>query len=119
MPVPDHDVQAHGAPRLLLHRRQDLAAQFIIAGSRLRCAAGQIGDGLQQVGTRHDSDQRVAAEHGQALDALLLHNLHNVLEGLLLGGRVRDHELVAAHALYWYVLAVAFAAVWFVVYVTK
>jgi cytochrome c oxidase subunit 3 len=37
----------------------------------------------------------------------------------VLGGRVRDHELVAAHTLYWYVLAVAFVAVWFVVYVTK
>lgn len=37
----------------------------------------------------------------------------------VLGGRVRDQELVVAHALYWYVLAVAFAAVWFVVYVTK
>lgn len=36
-----------------------------------------------------------------------------------LGGRVRDQEIVAAHALYWYVLAAAFAAVWFVVYVTK
>jgi cytochrome c oxidase subunit 3 len=37
----------------------------------------------------------------------------------VLGGRVRDHEVVAAHALYWYVVAVAFVAVWFVVYVTK
>jgi heme/copper-type cytochrome/quinol oxidase subunit 3 len=37
----------------------------------------------------------------------------------VLGGRVRDHELVVAHALYWYVLTAAFAAVWFVVYVTK
>jgi cytochrome c oxidase subunit 3 len=37
----------------------------------------------------------------------------------VLGGQVRDHELVAAHTLYWYVLAVAFVAVWFVVYVTK
>ena len=37
----------------------------------------------------------------------------------VLGGRVRDQELVVSHALYWYVLAVAFAAVWFVVYVTK
>lgn len=36
-----------------------------------------------------------------------------------LGGRLRDTETVAAHALYWYVLTVAFTAVWFVVYVTK
>jgi hypothetical protein len=36
-----------------------------------------------------------------------------------LGGRLRDQEVVAAHALYWYVLSAAFAAVWFVVYVTK
>jgi heme/copper-type cytochrome/quinol oxidase subunit 3 len=36
-----------------------------------------------------------------------------------LGGRVSDREVVAAHALYWYVLATAFSAVWFVVYVTK
>ena len=36
-----------------------------------------------------------------------------------LGGRMDDRELVAAHALYWYVLAVAFSAVWLVVYVTK
>lgn len=37
----------------------------------------------------------------------------------VLGGRLADHELVAAHALYWYVLTAVFCAVWFVVYVTK
>lgn len=36
-----------------------------------------------------------------------------------LGGRLGDAELIAANALYWYFLAAAFAAVWFVVYVTK
>ena len=36
-----------------------------------------------------------------------------------LGGRTDDRELVAAHALYWYFVAAAFSAVWFVVYVTK
>ncbi len=36
-----------------------------------------------------------------------------------LGGRSRDREIVAAHAMYWYFLAAAFAAVWFVIYVTK
>ena len=35
-----------------------------------------------------------------------------------LGGR-SDRPLVAAHALYWYFVAAAFSAVWFVVYVTK
>ncbi len=37
----------------------------------------------------------------------------------VLGGRLSDNELVAAHALHWYVLTAAFCAVWFVVYVTK
>ena len=36
-----------------------------------------------------------------------------------LGGRLQETELIAAHALYWYFVAAAFAAVWFVVYVTK
>lgn len=36
-----------------------------------------------------------------------------------LAGRVADHEVFAAHALYWYFLAASFAAVWFVVYVQK
>ena len=36
-----------------------------------------------------------------------------------LGGREREVELVSAHALYWYFAAAAYAAVWFVVYVTK
>ena len=36
-----------------------------------------------------------------------------------LGGRTTDRELVSAHALYWYVLSAGFAALWFVVYVTK
>ncbi len=36
-----------------------------------------------------------------------------------LGGRSQDHEIVAAHAMYWYVLAAAFSAVWLIVYVTK
>jgi heme/copper-type cytochrome/quinol oxidase subunit 3 len=37
----------------------------------------------------------------------------------VLGGRGRDTELAAAHALFWYVLTAVFAAVWLVVYVTK
>jgi cytochrome c oxidase subunit 3 len=36
-----------------------------------------------------------------------------------LGGRSVEREIVSAHALYWYVLAAVFAAVWFVVFVTK
>lgn len=36
-----------------------------------------------------------------------------------LGGRTRDREIVAAHAMFWYFLAAAFSAVWFVIYVTK
>ena len=36
-----------------------------------------------------------------------------------LGGRTADREIVAAHALYWYVLAFVFSAVWLIVYVTK
>ena len=36
-----------------------------------------------------------------------------------LAGSLRDTEILAAHALYWYFTAAAYAAVWFVVYVTK
>jgi cytochrome c oxidase subunit 3 len=36
-----------------------------------------------------------------------------------LGGRVAESELISSAALYWYFVAAAFAAVWFVVYVTK
>ena len=34
-------------------------------------------------------------------------------------GRSNDSEIVSAHALFWYVLAAAYAAVWLVVFVTK
>ncbi len=37
----------------------------------------------------------------------------------VLGSRNGAAELVTAHALYWYFLAAAYCAVWFVVYVTK
>jgi cytochrome c oxidase subunit III len=37
----------------------------------------------------------------------------------LLGGRESDQEIVAAHALYWYVLTIAFSAQWLIVYVSK
>ena len=36
-----------------------------------------------------------------------------------LGGRMQDREVVASHALYWYVLAITFSAMWLIVYVTK
>ena len=36
-----------------------------------------------------------------------------------LGGRLGDTEVLSAHALFWYFVAVAYSAVWFVVYVTK
>lgn len=36
-----------------------------------------------------------------------------------LGGRTGDREIIAAHALYWYFTGAAYAAVWFVIYVTK
>jgi cytochrome c oxidase subunit 3 len=35
------------------------------------------------------------------------------------GGRTDDGQVVAGHALYWYVIAAAFTAMWFVVYVQK
>lgn len=37
----------------------------------------------------------------------------------LLGGRQSDTEIVSAHALYWYVIAGVFSAVWLIVFVTK
>ena len=36
-----------------------------------------------------------------------------------IGGRTADRDLLAAHALYWYAMAVIYAAIWFLVYVTK
>ena len=36
-----------------------------------------------------------------------------------LGGRLQETEVLSAHALYWYFIAAAYSAVWFVVYVTK
>ena len=36
-----------------------------------------------------------------------------------LGGRLAETEILSAHALYWYFVAAAYSAVWFVVYVTK
>lgn len=36
-----------------------------------------------------------------------------------LGGRTRDRELLTAHAIFWYTMAAVYAAIWFVVYVTK
>ena len=36
-----------------------------------------------------------------------------------LGGRLRETEVLSSHALYWYFIATAYSAVWFVVYVTK
>ena len=36
-----------------------------------------------------------------------------------LGGRLGETEVLTAHALYWYFIAIAYSAVWFVVYVTK
>ena len=36
-----------------------------------------------------------------------------------LGGRTREREIVAAHALYWYFMGAVFSALWLVVYVTK
>lgn len=36
-----------------------------------------------------------------------------------LGGTLRNTEVLSAHAVYWYFIAAAYSAVWFVVYVTK
>jgi heme/copper-type cytochrome/quinol oxidase subunit 3 len=36
-----------------------------------------------------------------------------------LGGRLQEVEVLSAHALYWYFIAAAYSAVWFLVYVTK
>lgn len=36
-----------------------------------------------------------------------------------LGGRLQETDVLTAHALYWYFAAIAYSAVWFVVYVTK
>ena len=36
-----------------------------------------------------------------------------------LGGRLDEVQILSSHAMYWYFIAVAYSAVWFVVYVTK
>lgn len=36
-----------------------------------------------------------------------------------IGGRTSDHEILVAHAIYWYAVSAIFAAIWFLVYVTK
>lgn len=36
-----------------------------------------------------------------------------------LGGRTNEHEIVSAHAMYWYFLSAMYVVLWFVVYVTK
>lgn len=36
-----------------------------------------------------------------------------------LGGRNTEREIIAAHALYWYVIGAVYTALWFVVYVIK
>lgn len=36
-----------------------------------------------------------------------------------LAGRLGDHQIMSAHAIYWYVLTAAFSAMWFIVYVQK
>lgn len=36
-----------------------------------------------------------------------------------LGGRLQESDVLSGHALYWYFTAIAYSAVWFVVYVTK
>jgi len=36
-----------------------------------------------------------------------------------LAGRTQEREILTAHAIYWYTMAVVYAAIWFVVYVTK
>jgi cytochrome c oxidase subunit 3 len=37
----------------------------------------------------------------------------------VLSGRLGETEILSSHALYWYFIAAAYSAVWFVVYVTK
>jgi heme/copper-type cytochrome/quinol oxidase subunit 3 len=36
-----------------------------------------------------------------------------------IGGRTGDREIIAAHAIYWYAMSAVYAAIWFLVYVTK
>lgn len=36
-----------------------------------------------------------------------------------IGGRTGDQEILVSHALYWYAMSVVYAAIWFLVYVTK
>ena len=56
-----------------------------------------------------------------AMTALLIIGVVNtgVATIRLLGGRESDTEIVSAHALYWYVIAAIFSAVWLIVFVTK
>jgi heme/copper-type cytochrome/quinol oxidase subunit 3 len=36
-----------------------------------------------------------------------------------IGGRTGDQEILVSHAIYWYALSAVYAAIWFLVYVTK
>jgi cytochrome c oxidase subunit 3 len=57
---------------------------------------------------------------GTTLALMVIGLVFSIVAALrFLGGRTDDHEVVAAHALYWYFVSAAFAVVWFFVYVTK
>src|SRR5665213_684139 len=91
----DNDPQPKGSPIGCFDRCYDTVANVVVIGCGVWNIARQAGDGLQQVGSRHDADDLIASHHRQTLDTMSLHQKNDLVERRLLRHRDRiwRHDL--------------------------
>src|ERR1700694_2791770 len=93
--VTHNDAEPEWPPVSFLDRCDDMVANVIIVGSRIRDVARQFRNGLKQIGARYDSDKLISAHDWQTLDVIALHQFYNVFERRILrySAGVKSHDV--------------------------
>src|SRR6516164_6612778 len=91
----EHIDQGNRRPGLACEFRQNAVADGLITGRSRPDVARHAGKRMDQVGAADDPNHLLVAHHGQALDLMLLHQPHDLIERRVLGGceRIGRHDL--------------------------
>src|ERR1700738_938213 len=89
------DAEPEWPPVSFLDRCDDVVANMIVIGSRIRALACEFCNSLKEIGARYDPDKLISALDRQTLEVVALHQHYNVFERRILrhSAGVKSHDV--------------------------
>src|ERR1700686_2380734 len=93
--VTHDDAEPKWPPVSLLDRCDDMVANVIVIGSRIRDLSCEFCNSLKEIGARYNPDKPISAHDRQTLHLILFHKTHNVFQRRVFrhGAGVKSHDL--------------------------